>query len=157
MAAEKTIFFVCTGNVCRSPMAVGLFYDKLVREKKNKRVRIRSAGIWALEEQPASAYARQVMSEHDLDISAHRGRNLTQPDVDEADLILVMTKRHAEIIARDLKRSAGKVYLLSEMAGPSYDVADPYGGSLPEYRQTAAELASLIERGCARIMKLLGS
>ena len=33
MPAKKTVIFVCTGNVCRSPMAAGLFYDKLVREK----------------------------------------------------------------------------------------------------------------------------
>jgi protein-tyrosine phosphatase len=95
------------------------------------------------------------MSEHDLDISAHRGHNLTQVDVDEADLVLVMTRRHADIIARDLKRSADKVCLLSEMAGEPYDIQDPYGGSLSEYRQTATELEDLIERGYARIMKLL--
>ena len=127
MAARKTVIFVCTGNVCRSPMAAGLFYDKLVREKANDRVRIRSAGIWALEGRPASAYAQQVMSEHDLDISAHRGRDLTQAGVDEADLLLVMTQRHADVIARDLKRSKGKVHLLSAMAGEPHDIEDPYG------------------------------
>lgn len=137
-------------------MAAGFLYDKLVREKADGHVRVRSAGTWALEGQPASAYAQQVMNEHGLDISAHHGRNLTQADVDEADLILVMTRRHADIIARDLKRSAGKVYLLSEMAGSSQDIADPYGGSLLEYRRTAAELADWIERGYSRIMELLG-
>ncbi len=157
MPAKKTVIFVCTGNVCRSPTAAGLFYDKLIREKADGRVRVRSAGIWALEAQPASAYARQVMNEHDLDISAHRGRSLTQADVDEADLILVMTKGHAAVIARDLERSAGKVYLLSEMAGKAYDIEDPYGGSLVEYRRMAAELADLIERGYAKAMKLLGN
>ena len=156
MPAKKLILFVCTGNICRSPMAAGLFYDKLVRERADERVRIRSAGVWALHGQPASAYARQVMSEHDLDISAHRGRNLMQADVDEADLILAMTRRHADIVASDLKRSAGKVHLLSEMAGKPHDIQDPYGGSLSEYRRTATELEDLIERGYARIMNLLG-
>ncbi|MGQ9492713.1 MAG: low molecular weight protein arginine phosphatase [Anaerolineae bacterium] len=155
MPAKRTVLFVCTGNVCRSPMAAGFFYDKLVQDKMDGCVRVRSAGIWALEGQPASAYALQVMGEHGLDISAHRGRNLTQADVEEADLILVMTKRHAEIIARDFPSSAGKVHLLSEMAGESYDIQDPYGGSLLEYRRTAAELANLIEQGYAKIMKWL--
>jgi protein-tyrosine phosphatase len=136
-------------------MAAGLFYDKLVRERSSERVGVRSAGVWALEGQPASAYARRVMNERDLDISAHRGRNFTQQDIDDADLILVMTRRHAEIISRDCKRGDGKVLLLSEMAGRPYDIQDPYGGSIAEYRQTASELAGLLERGYARIMELL--
>ena len=156
MPAKKSIVFVCTGNVCRSPMAAGFFYDKLVREKADGRVRVRSAGTWALEGQPASAYALQVMNEHGLDISQHRGRNLTQEDVDGADLVLVMTKRHADIIARDMQPGDGKMYLLSEMAGKAQDIEDPYGGSLHEYRRTAVELEEWVERGYARIVELLG-
>ena len=156
MPAKKSIVFVCTGNVCRSPMAAGFFYDKLVREKVDGRVRVRSAGTWALEGQPASAYALQVMNEHGLDISQHRGRNLTQEDVDGADLVLVMTRRHADIIARDMQPGDGKMYLLSEMAGQAQDIEDPYGGSLHEYRRTAVELEEWVERGYARIEELLG-
>jgi protein-tyrosine phosphatase len=156
MASKKTVIFVCTGNVCRSPMAAGLFFEKLVRQGMAGDVGVRSAGIWALEGRPASAYALQVMSEHDLDISAHRGQDLTQTDVDEADLVLVMTQRHADVIDRDLKGTEGKVRLLSEMAGPAYDVLDPYGGSLADYRRTANELRGLVERGYERILTLLG-
>jgi protein-tyrosine phosphatase len=157
MSAKKTIIFVCTGNVCRSPMAAGLFYDKLLREEAASSVRVRSAGTWALEGQPASAYALQVMAERDLDISGHHGRNLTQADVDGADLILVMTLRHKEAIAHDLEHSDCKVHLLSAMAGPPYDIQDPYGGSIVEYRRTATELADLVERGYSRMMELLGT
>jgi len=157
MSAKKTVIFVCTGNVCRSPMAAGLFYDKLLREKAEGSVRVRSAGTWALEGQSASAYALQVMAERDLDIGVHHGRNLTQADVDEADLILVMTLRHKEVIAQDFQRSDGKVFLLSALAGPPYDVQDPYGGSIVEYRRTAAELADLVERAYPRVMELLGN
>jgi len=156
MPAKKTVIFVCTGNVCRSPMAAGFFYDKLLREQAEGSLRVRSAGTWALEGQPASAYALQVMAEHDLDISGHRGRNLTQADVNEAELILVMTLRHKEAIAHDLERSDGKLHLLTAMAGPPYDIQDPYGGSIVDYRRTATELADLVERGYPKVMELLG-
>jgi protein-tyrosine phosphatase len=136
-------------------MAAGLYYDRLAREGRDGQVRVRSAGVWALEGHPAAAYAQQVMEEHDLDISAHRGRNVTQTAVDEADLILTMSRRQASILKRDFGRSKGKVYLLSEMAGPPYDIEDPYGSSIDEYRQTAAELKALIENGYPRIMELL--
>jgi len=155
MPAKKTVAFVCTGNVCRSPMAAALFYDRLVRAKKESAVRVRSAGVWALEGQPASAYANQVMAERGLDISLHRGRNLTQTDVDEADLILVMTLRHKECIVRDFERSDGKVQLLSALAGEPYDIQDPYGGSIVDYRRTAVELAELIDRSYDQVFKKL--
>jgi protein-tyrosine-phosphatase len=156
MAAKKTVTFVCTGNVCRSPMAAGLFFDRLVREKAQRSVRVRSSGTWALEDQPASAYALQVMAERGLDIGAHRGRNLTKTAIEETDLILVMTLHHKEAILQDFPTAEGKVFLLSGMAGPAYDVQDPYGGSIVEYRSTANELADLIEKGYPRIMGLLG-
>ena len=70
------------------------------------------------------------MAERDLDISGHHGRNLTQADVDEADLILVMTLRHKEAIEHDFERNDGKVCLLTATAGPPYDIQDPYGGSI---------------------------
>ena len=136
-------------------MAAGLLYDKLTREGQDGRVRVRSAGTWALEGQPASAYAVQVMSERDLDISAHRGRSLTQAAVDEADLILVMTQRHADILQRDFATAQAKTHLLSALGVEPYDIQDPSGGSLVEYRKTAAELADLIEKGYPRLSELL--
>ena len=157
MPRDRTILFVCTGNICRTPVAAGLLYDRLVREQADAQIHIRSAGIWALEGRPATAYAQQVMGERDMDISAHRARNITQAIVDDADLILVMTRQHADAIRRGFDRVAGKLHLLAEMAGDGHDVEDPYGGSLAEYRRTAARLDDLIEHGYESILKLLNT
>lgn len=131
---RPTILLVCTGNLCRSPMAVGLWREKLRREGMGDKYQVRSAGIWAAEGLPAAAYAIQVMAERGIDISHHRGHNLTLEDVEEADLILTMTKSHKEIITNQYPQAAGKTYLLSEMVGRKYDISDPYGSSLALYR-----------------------
>src|SRR5260370_33749905 len=87
----KTILFVCTGNVCRSPMAEGIF-RQAIRGRGNYRVL--SAGLGALEGQPPSSYAVQAVQEVGIDISDRRGRALTPDPVQQADYIFRMTHRH---------------------------------------------------------------
>src|ERR1041385_9296837 len=62
----KTILFVCTGNVCRSPMAEGLFRHAV---KGNQEYRVVSAGVGAVEGQPPSAHAIRALKELGIDIS----------------------------------------------------------------------------------------
>jgi len=152
----KTILLVCTGNICRSPMAAGFLRKKLRQEGLEGKYRVRSAGVWALENQPPSAFACQVLAEWGIDISGHRSHNLTLEDMEEADLILTMGQGQAEAIRMEFPQHAPKVYPLSEMAEKHYDIYDPYGGSLQEYRQCAREIEKLINEGFPRIMELVG-
>jgi protein-tyrosine phosphatase len=73
----------------------------------------------------------------------------------DADLVLVMTRRHAEALGAAFPEHGRKVYLLSEMVGQMYDIEDPYGGSRSEYAQTAREMEQLVEKGYARIVALV--
>ncbi|MFQ6057608.1 MAG: low molecular weight protein arginine phosphatase [Anaerolineae bacterium] len=157
MAEAKTILFVCTGNLCRSPMAVGLLKEQLKRHGRQGEYRVRSAGTWTLEGHPAAPYALQVMAERGLDIGDHRSHALTRGDVEAADLILVMTRGHQEAIEAEFPQARGKTYLLSEMVGQSYDIPDPYGASLAMYRRCADELEDLIEDGYEKIVELAGT
>ena len=152
----KTILIVCTGNICRSPMAMGLLREKLRKERLEGEYRVHSAGVWGLESQPASAYSREMMEERGIDISGHRSHDLTSEDVEEADLILTMERGQAEAIRLEFPQHAHKVHLLSEMAGRHHDIRDPYGGPLYEYRQCAAEIERLVEAGYPRMMELVG-
>lgn len=150
----KTVLFVCTGNLCRSPMAAGLLRHRLAEDDLDDVYQVRSAGTWAVTGRPAAAYARRVMSERGIDIADHLARDVTAEVVADADLILVMTEAHREALVAEFPEAQPKIYLFSEMIDKSYDIADPYGSSLAHYEYCAGDLETIIEAGYERILSL---
>lgn len=148
------ILVVCTGNVCRTPMAVGLLKSRLAEQGLDDRYQVHSAGVHALDGEGASEYSVVAMAERSIDITDHVAHTITAEDVARSDLILVMSREHRQIITQNWPQYGWKVYLLSEMAGKSKDVRDPYGGSLREYRAAADTISDYIERGFDRILEL---
>jgi protein-tyrosine-phosphatase len=149
----SVILFVCTGNLCRSPMAAGLLRQRLAEEGLDDR-QVISAGVWAADGRQASENAIAVMAERGIDISDHIAHTITGDDVAEADLILVMGREHTQMIRNTWPQYAWKIRRLSEMAGERQDVRDPYSGSLAEYRTCADTIAGYIARGFRRILEL---
>ena len=98
MTVPATILFVCTGNLCRSPMAEGILKARFRSEGKHTLYQVRSAGAWTQNGLSASALAIQAMDELGLDIASHRSRRLTAEDVADASLVSVMTRDHKEAL-----------------------------------------------------------
>src|SRR5690606_1974306 len=92
------ILVVCTGNVCRSPMAEGILRDLLENEGLGDQVEVRSAGTWAVSGSPASENAVRVSADLGVDIEEHRSTPLSHALIHGANLILTMEPGHLEEI-----------------------------------------------------------
>ncbi|MFC5557544.1 low molecular weight protein arginine phosphatase [Ureibacillus thermophilus] len=135
------IYFVCTGNTCRSPMA-----EAILKHKNIKGIEVKSAGIFALEGGKMSEHSKTVLEQENIDFQ-HTTRQVNESDIEWADLILTMTSAHRDMILQLYEKAKGKTYTLKEYVTPysSLDVSDPYGGDLNTYKNTYEELNRLID------------
>lgn len=130
------IYYICTGNTCRSPMAEAIF------QSYNKDgMNVRSAGIYAMDGGDISENAKRVIQDAEIDFT-HFSRPVSEEDVHWADLILTMTTAHKQLVMQAFPFAADKIFTLKEYVRPygSQDVSDPFGGDVHMYRQTFQEL-----------------
>lgn len=130
----NNILFVCIGNICRSPMAEGLFRQALPDKQ------CFSAGLDALIGHGADPHACDLMRERGVDISMHRARRLDGWMLIESDLILTMDNMQRAIIEARYPMARGKVSRLGEAL--NCDIPDPYG----QDRHSFQRVCDLIEQ-----------
>jgi len=149
-----SILIVCTANQCRSPVGEALLQRTLTAEYPTQSWQVQSAGTWATNGRPAHAEMRAAAAEAGLDLNDHRARNVDNVELASYDLILTMEQSHKEALQIEFPAVRGRVYLLSEMLGITYDVPDPIGGPRDDYRATVSELDRLLKLCLPRIVQL---
>jgi protein-tyrosine phosphatase len=153
---------VCSGNICRSPIAEVVLRDAVERAGLGHAVVVDSAGIggWHVGE-PADPRALDTLRRHGYDGSAHRVRQITADWFDDAappDLLLAMDATHL----RDLQRLAphADVALMRAFdtglgADDDLDVPDPYYGSTRDFDAVLAMIEAATPGTLERIRELL--
>ncbi|WP_332692023.1 low molecular weight protein arginine phosphatase [Halalkalibacter lacteus] len=138
----KNVLFVCTGNTCRSPLA-----EALLRSRAGCGIQVKSAGVQAFPNSPASANTLAVLAEKGIG-SNHLSKPLTEDLLDWADIILTMTNAHKEMIKLFYPHVSEYLFTLKEYVDPlanNLDIDDPFGGPIEAYRQTAEQIECCLD------------
>jgi protein-tyrosine phosphatase len=129
----KRVLFVCTGNICRSPTAEGVFRRFVEQAGLEDRIGMDSAGTHGYHVgEPPDPRSQAAASARGYDLSGLRARRFAREDFSRFDLVLAMDRDHHAILSRFAPAGAGhKLRMLMEFARRSGvdEVPDPYYGA----------------------------
>jgi protein-tyrosine phosphatase len=148
--SEIKVLFCCMGNICRSPMAEGVFRRLVDEAGIGDRILIDSAGTHAdFPNSPPDPRAQKLLAERGIDISGLRARRITRADFERFDLILVMDGQNYDMLRFVCPRSQShKISRLLEFAPETKirDVPDPFHGDESKF-ELVLELVEAASRG----------
>lgn len=155
IARRPALLFVCTGNICRSPLAEGTFRAAAERQGLNVTIDSAGTGRWHVGE-PPDHRAIEVARRNGLDISRQRARVLVPEDYERFTDILALDRSHVrDIEARRPEGATARVsLLLDHVPGrKGQSVADPYYGDMSDFETTFADVSDAAEALAAMIFR----
>jgi len=142
------VLFVCTGNICRSPTAAGVFTELVRQAGLEDSVQVESAGthdyhVGQPPDERAQAHARQ----RGYDLSALRARQVRRRDFAEFDLIVAMDRGHLEILQHNCPPELqGRLRMLIK----GHDIPDPYYGGPEGFDR----VLDMVEAACLALLDI---
>ena len=149
------ILFVCTGNISRSFLAKALLLNE-ININQTKGINVSSAGTGAYPGTAADPEMIRFLREKKIPVVEHSSSMISQEDIDQADLILVMEKHHYNYIAGSWPKSEHKIEMLGKYIArnqPDDEIIDPYGRSAYHYRLVQAQIGLAVSKLFKAILK----
>lgn len=151
------ILFVCSGNICRSPLAEALIRHKVSSPAAaaGLEIQVKSAGTSAYPGQPMSFAMEIILQEKGID-ATHQSQRLNWHLVDWANVILTMTRAQKLLLRSQAPQLSAQLATLNEYSGnpTSPDIRDPDGCDLDSYRRCAAQIEAACDRLLAKLQTL---
>lgn len=136
---KVNVLFVCMGNICRSPLAHGLFEAMVAKEGLSEMIVVDSAGTHAYHVgNPPDPRSQETALRHGIDLSGQRARRVAQPDFERFDYILAMDRDNYSLLADscpDEQRHKLSLFLEFAPELPEREVPDPYYGGASGFEQ----------------------
>ena len=149
----RSVLFVCTGNLHRSPMAEYLFKN-MIGDKFNWE--INSSGTFTRNGMRTNSEVLTVLESYGIDATSHRTQVVSRSLINNHNLVLCMASNHKEALRAEFPDMKERIFLLSEMVGKKESINDPIGGPLLEYETVAREINQYLTQGFERIVELAG-
>jgi len=155
------VLFICSGNICRSPMAAECMRD-VARSHKLHEIVVESAGTLGIEGAPASPEAIEVLGEIGLDLLDHRSQGVKAAHMEQAALVVGMTHAHLLELAAMFPRARVPRFVLRafeqgvEPDADAPDLEDPIGKPLVFYRKQVPVITRCIDHLARHLTRKVG-